>query len=113
MGANPPYAPRLGATLCPKIGATGVTDKTPHSFSLRIPDSYHTKTLKKHTPFVRFALYFHNQAIFQKSERSFFNQLAIDAKSALTFDNHPLVLELKFKMSKNGRFFMFSISALP
>ena len=74
---------------------------------LRIPDSYHAKTLKKHTPLVRFALYFHNQAIFQKSERSFFDQVAIDAKSALTFENRPLVAELKLKMSQNGRFFMF------
>ena len=31
------------------------------------PDSYYAKTLKKHTPLVRFALYFHNQAIFRKS----------------------------------------------
>ncbi len=32
---------------------------------LRIPDSYHAKTLKIHTPLVRFALYFHYQAVFQ------------------------------------------------
>ena len=64
---------------------------------LRIPDSYHAKTLKKHTPLVRFALYFYNQAIFQKSERSFFDQVAIDGKSALTFENRRLVAELKFK----------------
>ncbi len=35
---------------------------------LRIPDSYHAKTLKIHTPLVRFALYFHYRAVFQKFE---------------------------------------------
>ncbi len=39
---------------------------------LRIPDSYHAKTLKNHTPLVRYASYFYNQAIFQKFERRFF-----------------------------------------
>ncbi len=34
---------------------------------LRIPDSYHAKTLKNHTPLVRYASYFYNQAIFQSS----------------------------------------------
>ena len=56
---------------------------------LRIPDSYHAKTLKKHPPLVRFGLYFHNQVVFQKSERSCFDQVAIDAKSVLTFENRP------------------------
>ncbi len=28
-------------------------------------------------------------------------------------ENRPLVAELKFKMSQNGRFFMFLISSLP
>ncbi len=37
--------------------------------ALRIPDSYHAKTLKNHTPLVRYASYFYNQAIFQKSEK--------------------------------------------
>ena len=37
---------------------------------------------------VRFASFFYNQAVFQKSERSF-------------FENHPLMAELKFKMSQN------------
>ena len=74
---------------------------------LRIPDSYHAKILKKHTPLVRFSLYFHNQTIFQNSERSFFDQVAIDDKSALTSENRPLMAELKLKMSQNGRFFMF------
>ncbi len=71
-------------------------------FTLRIPDSCHAKTLKNHTPLVGFASYFLNQAIFQKSERRFLDQVAIDAKSALTFENRPLVAELKFKMSQNG-----------
>ncbi len=66
-------------------------------FPLRIPDSYHAKTLKKNTPPVHFSLYFHNQAISQKSERSFVDQVAIDDKSALTIEDHPLVEELKSK----------------
>ncbi len=80
---------------------------------LRIPDSYHAKTLIIHTPLVRFALYFHYQAVFQKFERSFLDQVAIDAKSASTFENCPLMAELKFKKSQNERFFIFSISARP
>ena len=80
---------------------------------LRIPDSYHANTLKIHTPLVRFAVYFHYWAVFQKFERSFFDQVAIDDKSALTFENCPLVEELKFKMSHNERIFIFVISALP
>ncbi len=35
-------------------------------FLLRIPDSYHAKTLKNHTPLVRYASYFYNQTIFHK-----------------------------------------------
>ena len=35
------------------------------------------------------------------------------AKSVSTFEKCPLAAELKLKMSQNGRFFMFSISALP
>ena len=68
---------------------------------LRIPDSYHAKTLKIHTPLIRFVLYFHNQAVFKKFERSFFDQVAIDAKTVLTFENCPQVAKLKFKMSQN------------
>ena len=41
-------------------------------FALRIPDSYHAKSLKNHTPLVRNASYFYNQAIFKKIERRFF-----------------------------------------
>ena len=63
--------------------------------NLRIPDRYHAKTLKKHTSLIRFASYFHKQTVFQKCERSFFDQTAIDAKSVLTFENGPLVAELK------------------
>ncbi len=64
------------------------------SDSFSIPDSYHGKTLKKCTPLVHFAAYFHNQTIFKKSERTFFDQVAIDAKSVLTFENCPLMSEL-------------------
>ncbi len=63
-----------------------------------IPDIYLAKTVIKHTPLICFPLYFHNRAIFLKSERSIFEQVAIDAKIALTFENGPLVAELKFKM---------------
>ena len=70
--------------------------------NLRIPDSYHAKTLKIRTPLVRFASYFHDRAVFQKFERSLFDQVAIDAKSASTLENCPLVAELKFKMSQMG-----------
>ncbi len=31
----------------------------------------------------------------------------------MTFENRPLVAELKVKMTQNQQFFMFSISALP
>ncbi len=56
--------------------------------------SYHWKT---DPPLVRFAWLFHNQTIFQKFERTFFDQVAIDAKSVLTFEKRPLVVELKLK----------------
>ena len=36
--------------------------------------------------------------------------VTIDAKNVLTFENRPLVAELKFRMSQNGRCFMFSLS---
>ncbi len=38
----------------------------------------------KYAPLARFALYFYNQAVFQKFERNFFDQVAIDAKSVYT-----------------------------
>ncbi len=41
-----------------------------------------------------------------------FYGVAIDAKSVLTFKNRPLVVELRLKMSRNGQFVMFLISAL-
>ena len=68
---------------------------------------------EKQTPLVRFAWLFDNQTVFQKFERTFFDQVAIDAKSVSTFKKCPLVAELKLKMSQNGQFWMFSISALP
>ncbi len=54
---------------------------------------------KKLTPLVRFAWLFYNQTISQKFERrpTFFDQVAIDAKSVLTFEKCPLVVELKLK----------------
>ncbi len=52
---------------------------------------------KKLTPLVRFAWLFHNQTVFQKFEHNFFYQVAIDAKSVLTFEKRPLVVELKLK----------------
>ncbi len=54
---------------------------------------------KKLTPLVRFAWLFYNQTVFQKFERTFFDQVAIDAKSVLTFEK--------------CHFVTFSISALP
>ena len=47
-----------------------------------------------------FASLFYNKAIFQKSNRSFFDQVAIDSKSVLTFEKCPLVAELKSKISE-------------
>ncbi len=52
---------------------------------------------KKLTPLVRFARLFYNQTVFQKFERTFFDQVAIDANSVLTFKKCPLVVELKLK----------------
>ncbi len=42
-------------------------------------------TKKKLTTPVRFAWLFYNQTVFQKFERTFFDQVAIDAKSVSTF----------------------------
>ncbi len=64
---------------------------------LTILDSYGAKNTKKQTPLVHFPGLFYNQTIFQKFERSFFDQVAIDAKSVLTFEKRPLVAELKLK----------------
>ena len=64
---------------------------------------------------VHFAWLFYNQTVFQNFERSFFDQVAIDAKNVfhLAFEKSPLVAELKLKMFHTEQFFMFSISALP
>ena len=40
---------------------------------------------------------FHNQTIFQKCECTFLDQVARDSKSVLTFENCPLVAEVKLK----------------
>ncbi len=50
---------------------------------------------KKLTPQVRFAWLFYNQTVFQKFERTFFDQVAINVKSVLTFEKRPLFVELK------------------
>ena len=52
---------------------------------------------KIQTPLVRFGWLFYNQTVFQKFERTFFDQVAIDAKSVLTFEKRPLVVELKLE----------------
>ena len=51
--------------------------------------------------------------MFQKNDRNFFGQVAIDAKNVLTFEMHPLVGELKVKTSQIEQFLMFSILAPP
>ena len=66
------------------------------------------------TPLVRFAWLFFNQTIFQKFERTFLDQVAIDGKCVSTFEKCHLMAELKLKMSKKNRqISTFSISALP
>ncbi len=65
---------------------------------LRIPAIHGAKTTKNLTPLVCFASLFYNQTVFQKFERTFFDQLAIDAKNVLTFEKRSLVAELKLKM---------------
>ncbi len=52
---------------------------------------------KNLTPLVRFAWLFYNQTVFEKFECTFLDQVAIDAKSVLTFEQRPLVVELKLK----------------
>ncbi len=64
---------------------------------LRIPAIHGAKTTKNHTPLVCFPRLFYNQTVFQKFERPFFDQVAIDAKDVLTFEKCPLVAELKLK----------------
>ncbi len=55
---------------------------------------------EKQTPLVHFAWLFDNQSVFQKFEHVFFDQVATDAKSVSTFEKHPLMAELKLKMSQ-------------
>ncbi len=74
---------------------------------------WHAKITKNLTPLLRFAWLFYNKIVFKKFEHTFFDQVTVDAKRVSTFEKCPLVAELKLKMSQNGRFFMFSISALP
>ncbi len=65
--------------------------------SLRLHASYGAKIIKNQTPLVCFACLFYNQTVFQKFERTFFDQVAIDAKSVLTFEKGRLVAALKLK----------------
>ena len=81
--------------------------------NLRIPAIHGAKTIENQTPLVRFAWLFYNQAVFQKLEHSFFDQVAIHPKNVLKFEKSPLVAELKLKMLQTETFFMFSISGLP
>ncbi len=60
-----------------------------------------------------FASLFYNQVTFQKSVWYFFDQVAIDAISVLTFEIPPLVAELKLKTYKPAHCVKHSISALP
>ena len=53
------------------------------------------KPLQIRPPLVHFARLFYNQTVFQKFERSFFDQVTTDAKNVLTFEKRPLVAELK------------------
>ena len=48
---------------------------------LRKPAIHGAKTTKNQTPLVCFAWLFYNQTVFQKFERSFFDQVVIDAKN--------------------------------
>ncbi len=48
---------------------------------LRLHANCGAKTSKIQTPLVRFAGLFFNQIVFKKFERSFFDRVAIDAKS--------------------------------
>ncbi len=64
---------------------------------LRLRASYGAKITENQTPQVRFAWLFYNQTVFQKFERNFFDQVAIDAKSVSTFEKRPLVAKLKLK----------------
>ncbi len=47
---------------------------------LGLHDSYGAKYTEKPTVLVHFAILFYNQAIFQKSEGSFIDQVAMDGK---------------------------------
>ncbi len=70
------------------------TKTTTTNKHLRLHASYDAKITKNLTPLVRFAWLFYNQTVFQKFERTFFDQVAIDAKDVLTFEKRRLVVEL-------------------
>ncbi len=40
---------------------------------------------------------FYNRTVFQNFECTFFDQVALDVNSVLTFEKRPLVVELKLK----------------
>ena len=62
---------------------------------LRLHASYGAKVTKNQTP--RSAGLLLNEIVFQKFECSFFDRVAIDAKSVFTFEKHPMVAEVKLK----------------
>ncbi len=64
---------------------------------VRLHAGYDAKITKNLTPLVCFAWLFYNQIVSQKLECTFFDQVAINAKSVLTFEMRPLVEELKLK----------------
>ncbi len=56
---------------------------------------------RKTYPLVCFASLFYNQTIFKKIECCFFDQVAINDKSVVTFEKCPLVAQLNLRVSEN------------
>ncbi len=64
--------------------------------AIRLHASYDAKITKNLTPLARFnSRLIHNQTIFQKFERTFFDQVAMDAKSVLTFGGRAEIENIK------------------
>ncbi len=66
----------------------------------------------KNTNILRFAWYFYQEMIYQKSEWYFFDQGSIDGKSEVKVEKCHLVAELKLKIP-NMQNVTFSISTPP
>ena len=66
----------------------------------------------KNTDFLRFAWYFYQATMYQKSEWYFFDQGSIDGKSEVKVEKCHLVAELKLKML-NMQKVTFLISTPP